>query len=175
MVRGLKGLCKPMEVPAVQVPGEGAAKCTCRVSGVRDVTSWIQCWVASDLVVPCGVITERGSWARSSSAKKAVESDGLHESGGVRENEVGLNRVTRRTFGYCGGILEIGSRVIQMNGDEDATPIVKGGVVIRWYRGCIRQMQGYKYNWVASPYVETFGDANCPKVIYTQGGASYKS
>ena len=38
--------------------------------------------MASDQVVPCDGIAKRGAVSRSSSARKVVESDGCHQSGG---------------------------------------------------------------------------------------------
>ena len=62
-------------------------------------------------MVPCDVITKRGAVSRSLSAKKVVESDGFHQSGGVRGNEARLKR----------------DRSSKVLGDEDATLLKRGG------------------------------------------------
>ena len=43
-------------------------------------------------MVPCDLIAKRGAVSQSSSAKKVVESDGFHQSGGMKGNEARLKR-----------------------------------------------------------------------------------
>ena len=62
-------------------------------------------------MVPCDVATKRGTVSWSPSARKVVESDGFHQSGGVRGNKAKLKR----------------DRSGEVPGDEDATLPKSGG------------------------------------------------
>ena len=93
MGRGPKELHKPSEIPAAQAPNvKAAAKCTWKVPRGcrRNILNPSDRW----RTIRWSFVTQSptGAVARSSSARKVVESDGFHQFGEVRGYEAGLRR-----------------------------------------------------------------------------------
>lgn len=71
----------------------------------------------------------------------------------------------KKTLELCRGILDIGLNANQTDSDENATHLLKGGVMIWCYRGGVQLLHWYKNDWVAALYVYIFGEINFPKSI----------